>query len=108
MPLDLDPTATDRSGRGSHLGLDFRSSAASLRTGERLPTMFCGFPVTTEVWTGCSRSWRTRGHGQRGWARPGVRQRSGWSGLGRKWPLVVVQSGDSLHGKVEKRIKEVR
>jgi hypothetical protein len=37
-----------------------------------------------------------------------VRQRCGWSGLGRKWPLVVVQSVDPLHGKIGKRFRRVR
>jgi hypothetical protein len=64
--------------------------------------------VLTEGWTGCSKSRRTRGRDQRGRAHPRARQRSGWSGLGRKWPLVIVQFDDSLHGKVGKRIREVR
>jgi hypothetical protein len=37
-----------------------------------------------------------------------MKQRCGWSGLGRKWPLVVVQSVDPLHGKIGKRVRRVR
>jgi hypothetical protein len=37
-----------------------------------------------------------------------MKQRCSWSGLGRKWPLVVVQSVDPRHGKIRKRVRRVR